>query len=267
MNVLVLYWKYIVAHLKKAVEYRYSFFMGIFIQIISYATTYIGMWILLEKFKALGTWNYWEAMFLFNMNLCSYGMAGLFLWQPMKYLEYRISKGEMDMFLTKPLHPLLHVVFSQFEHVFFGQISISIFMFVLCFKHLSIHATVANILLLACMILFAFLIQAAFFIMGGSLSFWFVKSGAFVDTFVYGIRRFIGYPISIYHGSIQLFLTFLVPYAFVNYYPSVLFLHKESDLIFSNVFMYCTPIVGVGLFILSICIWNLGMKQYNSSGS
>ncbi|CAG7632175.1 hypothetical protein PAESOLCIP111_03354 [Paenibacillus solanacearum] len=267
MHVLKLYSQFLAIYLKSRMEYRFSFFMDIFIQFTTYGSTYMGIWIVLSKFGSIGGWSFYEVLFLYTLNLMSYGICSLFVWSPMRALEWMVQRGEFDGVLVKPMNPLVHLIFRQFNQHFLGHIILSAIVFSICFRHLHIDWTAANVCYFILTIAGATFIQAALLIISGAMSFWFVKSNSFTDTMIYGFRGFMDYPISIYSKAIQIFLTFVVPYGFVNFYPSQYFLGKEGEGLFHSSFRFGTPIIGVALLLLSLYIWHKGVNRYQSTGS
>jgi len=63
-----------------------------------------------------------------------------------------------------------------------------------------------------------------------------------------------------------LIISFVIPLAFMNYFPSQVFLGR-SDYIFSPALGYMTPIVGITLFLIALKFWNFGIRHYQSTGS
>ena len=115
-------------------------------------------------------------------------------------------------------------------------------------------------------ILGAALIQAAILVVVGTMSFWLVKNTA-TYSLLNCFNNFLDYPITIYSKSIQAFLTFVIPVAFVNYYPAHYFLDKTGDNLFFPALQYGTPVVGIVLFLLAYQFWKIGVNKYESTGS
>lgn len=267
MNLLKLYYRFLVVYFKSLMEYRLSFFMDIFIQITTYGSTYLGIWIVMSRFETIGGWTYYEVIFLYTLNLLSYGICSLFVWSPMRALQWMVQRGDFDGILIKPMNPLVHLIFRQFNQHFLGHILLSAVVFSICFRYLDITWSFLNVSYFILAILGGALIQAALLILSGSMSFWFVKSNSITDTMIYGFRGFLDYPITIYNKWIQIFLTFIIPYGFVNFYPSQYFLDKEGTGLFHPIFQFATPVIGLGLLILSLFVWGRGVNKYQSVGS
>ncbi|WP_010268505.1 ABC transporter permease [Paenibacillus senegalensis] len=267
MHVFKLYGHFLIVYFKTLVEYRLSFFMDILIQFTTYGSTYLGIWMVMNRFETIGGWNYEEVIFLYSLNLMSYGICSLFLWSPMRYLQHAVQHGEFDGILIKPLNPMVHLICRQFNQHFIGHILLSGGVLIYCFRNLDISWTWLNSGYFLLAIAGGVFIQGALLIISGAMSFWFVKSNAFTDTMIYGFRGFLDYPITIYNKWIQIFLTFVIPYAFVNFYPAQYFLAKESTGLFHPVFQFATPLIGLLLMLLSWVIWTQGVNKYQSVGS
>lgn len=93
-----------------------------------------------------------------------------------------------------------------------------------------------------------------------------MRSTTIVDITIYAVRNFINYPISIYAKSVQFALTFLIPYAFVNYFPSTVLLGKEASFGIPAL-AFGTPVLGIVLFLLSIHVFYFGVRRYESTGT
>jgi ABC-2 type transport system permease protein len=62
-------------------------------------------------------------------------------------------------------------------------------------------------------------------------------------------------------------MTFVVPFAFVNYFPAQYILRKDDMAQYPEVFMYLTPIIGIVLYVLAYAFWKYSLKYYKSSGN
>ncbi len=261
-----LYGRFIMIYLKNMMEYRFYFFMEMFNQGFAVGIGYLSIWVILNRFHSINGWSYYEVIFLYSLNYLSYGISSLFFWGPMQGLGGMVREGTFDSILTRPMNPLFHLVSRQFLYLCFGYLSLAVIIIIICFKNLGIEWTVIKAMWFFAVMVGAVLIQASLMIVAGTTSFWLIRTTSVVDTMIYGLRRFLNYPISIYSKWVQAVLTFVVPYAFVNFYPAQHFLNK-TDGLFHPVFAYGTPVVGLVLSILAYKFWCFGIKHYQSTGS
>ena len=99
------------------------------------------------------------------------------------------------------------------------------------------------------------------------MSFFTVNENPVLDFLLFNVKGFTNYPITIYPKAIQILLTFILPFAFINFYPASLLLGKAVPEGFPAVLPYLTPVVGIICFTLSVLLWNWGLKHYKSTGS
>jgi ABC-2 type transport system permease protein len=267
MNYVQLYWRFFVVFIKTKLEYRFGFFMEVIGHLLYYSILYLEIWVLFNKFHTINGWSYYEVMFLYNMNLFTYGLCGVILWAPMRQLESMVQTGTFDGLLVKPIPSFLHLIFRHINPAFFGHVILGGIVFAVCLGKLEIEWSVTKGILFIIVLAGAFLIQCGIMVLAGSVSFWIIKSTPVIDTMIYGFRSFINYPLSIYKVGIQILLTFIIPYAFINFYPSQLFLGKSDQTSFMPGLEYGAPIVGITVFALAMWFWKVSVNKYQSTGS
>ncbi len=81
------------------------------------------------------------------------------------------------------------------------------------------------------------------------------------------MKKFAGYPISIYPKLIQWLMMYIVPFAFVNYFP-VQYILKKGDLSqYPYCYIYIAPIIGGLLYIVAYIFWRFALRFYKSTGN
>ncbi|HTD36053.1 MAG TPA: ABC-2 family transporter protein, partial [Candidatus Limnocylindrales bacterium] len=80
-------------------------------------------------------------------------------------------------------------------------------------------------------------------------------------------QEFTRYPITIYSRGVRLLLTFVVPFAFMNYFPARYFLHKahEGAMLPAPVGLL-TPAIGVVAVAIAYVFWRIGLNRYSGVG-
>ena len=113
----------------------------------------------------------------------------------------------------------------------------------------------------------AILIQGSVMIFTGALCFRFVRSVAVMDVCIYSIRGFLRYPVSIYPNAVQIFLTVIIPYGFVNFYPVEALLGKQENFVPLWIADMGGIVIGTLLIILSYKFFMRYVNMYQSTGS
>lgn len=253
--------------LKSKAEYRFNFFMEIFINIFTYTVTYIQIWILTNNFNSICGWGFYELMLLYNFNLFSYGFACMIFYHPMRAIEELVRNGDFDGVLMKPMNPFVYMLLRQGYFGFCGHIILGIIVFIISFRHLQLTFSIGVLLDIIIKMLGAVLIQSSIMILTGALSFKFVRALSVMDVCIYKIRGFIDYPISIYSMGIQVFLTIIVPYAFVNYYPVEALIGKKDNFLPMWIADCGGIVIGVVLIISAYRFFMKYVDKYQSTGS
>ena len=74
------------------------------------------------------------------------------------------------------------------------------------------------------------------------------------------IKDFAGYIIFL---LVMIFIfTFIIPYAFINYYPLLYFLDRTN-----NILYMFSPIIVIIFLIPCLLSFKIGLKHYSSAGS
>jgi ABC-2 type transport system permease protein len=111
------------------------------------------------------------------------------------------------------------------------------------------------------------LIFAAVWVAGATIAFWTVDGGEFTNAFTYGGNFLTQYPISIYGDWVRRFLAFVVPMAFVCYFPALYVLDKPDPLGFPRAFQFASPLVALVAAVVAGLIWRFAVRRYRSVGS
>lgn len=269
MQVLRLYSKFVTVFMKSKLEYRLGFCVEILANFVMLLAYYLGIWVMFQNFDNIAGWNYQETLLLFNMNWLCYSISGFFLWAPMLNMGSYIQSGEFDSFLIRPMNTLVYLIFRQFQYTFIARLIMAIIFFTYSLQIISIPWTPVNIIYFIVSIVSGIAIHAGVLIIIGAISFWTIQNdaiGNFLINSDSGLRTFADYPLTIYGSIVKAILIFVIPYAFVNYFPTVFFLGKNGFYHIEYLHLL-SPFVAVAVMILALILWNIGMKHYNSTGT
>jgi ABC-2 type transport system permease protein len=253
--------------LKAMMEYRLNFFMSILLSFVWFSIDVLGVWTLMNSFHTVNGWVLEEVLLLVGLNRIAYGISASFLWDPLRRIGRLIQSGEFDGLMTRPIGTFFHLISRTYGFFFLLSSLMGVGMSIYCLVHLGIPMDLARIVLLILFVAGAVLIQSAVFIISGSLSFWFINTTTLLDVLVGDVRNFIAYPVGIYPRFIQFLLTFLLPYAFVNYYPALFFLGRTGEAPFTPMLVFATPLAGIAMAAVAVLFWKSGLRRYQSTGS
>ena len=263
---LHLYWLYIKIFFKSRAEYRVSFWLGIVANFYTYFITFLNFWIITSRFKNIGGWDFEDMSILYGLNLFTYAVAGTFVWYNVYHLEKEIVSGGLDRYLLRPMGIIEQLICSRFGETFMGQIIVTIVFLVSALLTKSSILSIGSILYFFIVLVSGTLLQMGAMILVGSLSFWTTRSLEIGEVFYYELRNLTHYPLTIYPAWIKYLLTWIFPWAFINYYPSLLLLGKKVSR-WEFLLGVASPVVGVLVFLFSLFVFHRGLKRYCSAGN
>jgi ABC-2 type transport system permease protein len=107
----------------------------------------------------------------------------------------------------------------------------------------------------------------ALFVGVSCIQFWTSDASEFANAFTYGGNTLTQYPLTIFPVEVVKSLTFVLPIAFVNWYPCLYLLDREDPFGMPGWFAVAPPFVAVALLALSALAWRTGVRRYTSTGS
>jgi len=260
-----LYWAYIRFYFRSQAEYPANFIAGNIANFYTYFLVYANFWILIQRFGSLGGWSFDEVSLLYSLNLLTYDLAGILFWYSIYGLEEAIIRGDLDRYLVRPRGMITQLVCQQFGFSFLGQVLAVLTFLIPALVRLHTVESPGKLLYLTGAILGGCLIQAGAIILVGALGFWFTRTRDFGSIFYYSLRGIVNYPLNMFPALIQLGLTFVLPWAFINYYPALILLDKTRSGAEYMLGM-AAPLVGVFFFGLALMVFHRGLKRYTGAG-
>jgi ABC-2 type transport system permease protein len=121
---------------------------------------------------------------------------------------------------------------------------------------------VVTILELILLLLTASLFMIAIMNVAAATCFWILHSG-YVMIVMFRFKDYAKYPVSIFDGIFKVVFTFVIPIAFIAYYPGLVILRPASIPLLSKL----SPVIGIFFFWLSYRFWMLGARKYEGTGS
>jgi len=231
------------------------------------STGIVVIYLTLLKFDTLNGWNLHEMFFLFSLLFVTYGILILFF-TGLRDFAHIIRAGEFDRFILRPRGLLFQLIFANADwFAAIGHGTLGITLFLVSAGKVGVVWNWQTVLYYLFAIVGGVLIQGAIFLFLATLNIYLFETGTLKELLYYNGRKFAGYPISIFPKAIQIGMIYVVPFAFVNYFPAQFLLRKADMNAFPEVFMYLTPVVGLGVYLLAYLFWRFSIRFYKSSGN
>lgn len=231
------------------------------------ATGIIVIYFTLLKFDTLNGWNIHELLFLFSLLFLTYGILIIFF-TGLRDFGGTVRNGGFDRFILRPRGLLFQLIFSNADwFAAIGHGGLGIVLFVISAGNVGITWSAGTVIYYIAAVIGGVLIQGAIFLFLATLNIYLLETNSLKELFYWNMRKFAGYPISIFHKAIQFCMIYVVPFAFVNYFPAQYLLRKEDIAGYPSVYMYLTPAVGVVLYLAAYGFWRYSLRFYKSSGN
>ncbi|SFM48829.1 ABC transporter permease [Thermodesulforhabdus norvegica] len=255
----------LVAFLKNSLlvdmEYRTHFVVNSFMSLFWICFSLLSLSLFFHHRQEIGGWSYHEAMLVMGF----FSFFGSFI---EGILEPNVAKlvedirfGNFDFILVKPVNVQIIGTLRVFSiKKFPGLVAgLGVCIYALCsLKYTpSVEEVISFVILFIC----AFVILYNLWVMLVSTAFWFIQIDSIME-FIFSLFETGRFPVSVYPAPIRIFLTFIVPIAFITTFPSGAILGKIG---YSHV--VAGLFLALGTTFLSIRLWKYALRQYSSASS
>ncbi len=256
-----LYGSFLVASLKRMMEYRVDCLVGMVSQIAFQIIELIFIWIIFQNTDNIAGWNFEHLLLLYGVMMLSVSINDLLFDSTYNIGRRLIRKGKFDTILLRPVHPLISVLGESETTTALGYMVLAVVLIVSMLIKLQITITVSLIIKILYFGILGGLIIGGIQTIFSIAGFWTYKCNEVVWS-VFQLHKLAEYPIEIYNKFIRILITFILPFAFTAYYPTLEYLGlSESNLI------YIIPFVTIFVWIIAIKVWNWALSKYRSTGS
>ncbi len=263
---LRLYFRLVSSRIRSQMQYRVSFGAEIIGTILITGLDFAMVAILLTRFSAIGGWTLAEVAFLYGTSAVSFSLAELLI-GGFEDFEDWVVRGEFDQLLLRPLPITFQMVTARFPTRRFGRLAQGLIALAFSLVLLKPDWSAAQMLFFPVMLISGMVLFMAIFVVGATTSFWAPQAHEAVNMFSYGGQFMATYPMHIYQEWMVSIFTFIIPMAFINYYPALYLLDKPDPLGMPPYMPFLSPVVAVVAFRLSLSLWRRGVQHYQGTGT
>ena len=263
---LRLYFRMIGMQVRSEMQYRASFVAELVGNLLITGLDLVMVAVLLMRFQAIGGWTLAEVVFLYGSSAVSFSLAELFV-GTFDNFEQWVVRGDFDRVLLRPLPVIFQMLTGAFPLRRFGRLAQGMIALGVAFALLKPVWDVGHWLFFGVMLAGGALFFMAIFVLGATLSFWSPQMHEVANIFTYGGQFMTSYPMHIYDAWLRSIFTFVIPLAFVNYYPALFLLDKSDPLGLPGWLAFLAPFVALAVFRGALAVWRVGVRHYQSTGS
>lgn len=258
-----LYLKYILLMLKSQLQYKASFFMTVFTQLMIPFIALAGIYLLFHRFGSIKGWEVYEIFLCYSVIGASFAISTCMA-RGFDSFAGLVRNAGFDRILVRPRGTVIQVLGSQFDIKRIGHLIQAIVILFVAISGVNVQWNVFRIITIINMILGGTCIFTGVYMLQAVMAFWTVEALEAANILTHGMREYASYPLDIFPKWISRFFTFLVPFGCVNYIP----LKWVLGHIGGNAITYMLiPLLGVIFVIPCTFAWNFGVRHYKSTGS
>jgi ABC-2 type transport system permease protein len=259
----VLYGRLVAARARGQLEYRASLALQVVATAAITIVDFVVILVIFENVPALDGWALEEVALLYAVATVSFAFTDLAIGH-LDFFPQMIRDGTFDLILVRPLPSLLQVSASDFSLRRVGKILQGLAVLVYALAHLDVDWTPGRAVLLPVAIVSGAVLYAAVWISLATIAFWIVDAIEVVNAFTYGGNYLSQYPISIFGRWLRGIVLFVLPLAFVAYFPVRALLGKDG--IGPEELGYASPLVAAVAAVLAYAVWEHAVRRYRSAG-
>jgi ABC-2 type transport system permease protein len=262
----VLYRRLMGARIRAQMQYRVSFLLMTLVSFVVTGSDLLAILILFNSFGELAGWRVGEVALLYGLAMVAFGLSEMVA-AGFDLFPQAIRQGEFDRVLLRPVGIFVQVLAADFQLRRLGRVAQGILALALAVAWTSIDWTPFKVLYLLVVCVSGLVMFSALLVLGAVLCFWTVQSVEIVNTVTYGGTEMASYPLPIYHEALQRFFTFVVPLAFVSYFPALYLLDRPELHRLPAWLPLMTPVAAAMLALIACLAWRAGVRHYQSTGS
>lgn len=264
VNAYIEYWR---LNFKTLVEYKANFFIWLAFTIFLHGSAIATIWIIMNQFRSMNGWHWQEVFFLYALYMVGHTLNNT-LFFTIGNVPYQIREGQFDRFLVRPLNPLFQVL-SQPGQNWPDELVVAVVFLSFAQGLVHLHWNLATVALVSGAAVGGALIDFGLQMAIATLAFWVIR----LDTLRWVVMSlesdFTRYPLSIYNKVVRVVLAYILPFAFMNYFPATTLLHKTVDggYVINPAIGWLSPLVGLAWFLIAYAFWVRGVNHYQGTGS
>lgn len=259
-------WKIAGIRLRGQMTYRGSFWMQIFSNFLVHVAEVLGLFAMFYTFDTLGGWTLGEVALLHGLSMIAFSIGDL-LTVGMDSVAPQIRRGDFDRVMTRPLGSWLNAATSEFSLRHLGQTLQGLLVLVFALTQVDITWSVDKIVLIPAAILVGVALFMALFTVEAIFSFWTVNGVEAINAFTYGGSDLAQFPMHVFGRTLRFIFLWVVPVAFITYYPALHLLDKPDPLGMPGWFVLLGPVITTLFCLVVAWGWRQGIRHYRSTGS
>jgi len=257
-----LYAGFFAQSLKARLAYKADFFGEILASLLGTVSGILFVVLLFHRIHDLNGWPREHVFFMYGLSLIPYGLFNIFSINLYEFPERYIVEGRFDRLLLRPMPTLTQLLLEKIRLTSLQEMVVGLGIAVWAGNQLELSWKATDILWLGVTVVSGAVIYFSVFSILSSLSFFFEDRIGLIPP-IWNMVQFGRFPVPIFGPWLGAILSWVIPFAFVSFYPATHFLQKSGF----RTLCYLTPLVALVCGLVCLGVWSLGVRGYRSTGS
>ncbi len=246
--------------------YRTSFVVMTAASFVITGVDFVAILVMFGNVDALGGFGLGQIAFLYGATAVCLGIADVVVGN-VERLGRHVRLGTFDAMMVRPVGVFAQVCANEFALRRLGRIAQGVVILAWSLTVVDVTWDPARVAMLGSLVVCGTAIFLGLFVLGASFQFVSTDASEVANAFTYGGNTMTQYPLTIYPTEVVKALTFLVPVAFVNWYPALFILDVPDPLGLPEWLRFAAPVAAVVVCSLAALAWRTGVRRYRSTGS
>lgn len=250
-------------NIQAKMSYSFDFFLGMIANGLRQALGLIFIQVIFLRLPSIEGWSFSQVAFVYGMQAMCLGLNEFFFagtWS----IPKSIRDGEFDRILLRPVNTFYSIMTADVTFHGLGSFVFGLILCIYSLKALGIRLSFGLFIFWIVAVFCGTMIFFSINLVGATFSIWIIDSTSLMMA-MQSLSELAKYPIVIYRAGVRFFISFVFPYAFVSYYPSIVLLGKNPNArILTSLSVF---LISALCFVLSRAFWSYGLSKYQSAGA
>ncbi len=254
--------RFVAQNLKSRLAYPADFWTGLASDLVHQAANLVFILVVFQHAPSLHGWRREEVVFIYGYFLVPFAVfhaTAANLWD---FADRYVVRGEFDRVLTRPLPSLLQVFLETMElESLLGAVT-GVAAMAWAGRALGLDWRLADLAIFPVLVAGGVAIYYGIFIALAAVAFW-TDSRTGLIPLLWNLNAYGRYPVDIYSRRLRFVFTWVLPLAFVGFFPAAYFLRRGAW----GWYAALTPAVGALVLAFGVAVWSAGVRRYRGAGS
>ncbi len=253
---------YLGQYVRGRLEYRADLLSGVLSEVFTQAISLTFLAVLFTHVPALAGWSHPEVYVMYAFFQLSWGLADSCAGGVWGFGERYIARGELDRLLLRPAAPLFQLLLEGVDLESFLQVGAGVVILLWAMGAAHVHWRWWMPPLIALWTATGAAIFLGVFLALTCAAFW-VDGRTGVMPLVYNTTAYGRYPVTIYGRWLRILFSYLLPFAFVAFYPAAALLRPAAYVSWG---VGAVPAAAATCAVAAL-VWTRGLRRYQGTGS